>query len=167
LGTLAAPAVAGVALSPPNRSTMPATLASIATAEEIIGLIDQWTVLLEQEKYEEAYSFFEAEPFWSAALIKDIIQAYGDEPANKVTLLNNGTSVDGAGTIGPGNQRKEVVWYSEKRSLEESIGWFDENRGDVWYDLNINGFVSDLTATFNLEKRNGRVYVILQDIHVM
>jgi hypothetical protein len=146
---------------------MPATLVATASNEEIIGLIDQWASLLEQEKYEDAYSFFEAEPFWSAALIKEIVQAYGDEPNSKVTLLNNGTSVDGAGNIGPGKQRKEVEWYSEKRSLEEGIGWFDENRGDVWYDLNINGLVSDLTATFNLEKRDGRVHVILQDIHMM
>ncbi|MFD2717520.1 hypothetical protein ACFST9_02265 [Hymenobacter monticola] len=146
---------------------MPATLASAATSEEVIGLVDQWTVLLEQEKYEEAYAFLEAEPFWSAVLIKEIIQAYGDELKNKVTLLNNGTAVDSAGNIRPAKQRKEVEWYSEKRSLEEGIGWFDENRGDVWYDLNINGFVSDLTATFNLEKRNDRLHVILQDIHVM
>jgi hypothetical protein len=133
---------------------MPATVAATASAEEIIGLIDQWVSLLEQERYDEAYALFDAEPTWSAELIREIIKAYGDEEDNRVTLFNNGTAVDGAGKVAAAKQRKEVDWV-------------DESRGDVWYDLNLNGLVSDLTATFNLEKRGGRVHVILQDIHVM
>jgi len=133
---------------------MPVTLVATASEEEIIGLIDQWTSLLEQERYEDAHALLEAGPDWSAALVKEVIQAYGDEAASQVTLLNNGTGLDGAGNLAPARQRKAVDWYSE-------------DQGEVWYDLNLNGLVSDLTATFNLEKRNGRVHVMLQDVHVM
>jgi hypothetical protein len=146
---------------------MPATLAANATDEDIIGLIDQWVILLEQEKYEEAYLYLDTETFWSAELIRDIIKSYGDEMDNKVTLHNNGTAMDGAGNVEAAKQRKEVVGYSKQRTIEEGIDWFDENRGEVWYDLNINGLVSDLTATFDLERRSGRIHIVLQDIHVM
>jgi hypothetical protein len=146
---------------------MPATVAATASEEEIIGLIDRWVSLLEQERYEEAHAFLEAGPSWSAALIKEIIKAYGDEADNRVTLLNNGTALDGAGNVQAARQRKEVQWHREKRSPEGEPGWVVVSRGDVWYDLNINGLVSDLTATFDLEKRDGEIHVVFQDIHVM
>ncbi|MBF9220666.1 hypothetical protein [Hymenobacter ruricola] len=133
---------------------MSATVAATASDDEIIGLIDQWVSLLEQERYEDAHAFLETDPSWSAEVLKEIIEAYGDEANNRVTLRNNGTALDGAGKVEAARQRKEVSWA-------------DADRGDVWYDLNINGLGSDLTATFNLEKRGERIHLILQDIHVM
>jgi hypothetical protein len=145
---------------------MAQTLTLHCSKEEILDFIDQWVILLAQEKYDEAIAFLDVEPGWTADLIKGIIAENGDSN-DRVTLHNNGTSVDGDGKVLPTTQRKEVEWYSKERSIAEKIGWFDENRGDVWYDLNINGLVSDLTATFDLEKRDGRVHIILHDIHVM
>jgi hypothetical protein len=155
-------------LSSANKNySMPATLAADTSCKEIILFIDQWADLLEQENYEEAWALVDAEPFWTAELLREVIKGHGDEPDAHVTLHNNGTALDGVGNLHPFQQRKEVEWYTKKRSEEEGIGWFDEDRGDVWYDLNINGLGSDLTATFNLEKRKGRLHIILQDIHVM
>jgi hypothetical protein len=146
---------------------MPKTLPINSTDETIVEFIDQWVALLAEEKHDEALNYLEAEPGWTAELIKEIITDYKESPEGRVTIFNNGTSIDGKGKIYSSVQRKEVEWYSEKRNVEEAIGWFDENRGDIWYDLNINGLVSDLTATFDMEKRGDKIHVILHDIHVM
>jgi len=39
--------------------------------------------------------------------------------------------------------------------------------GDIWYDLNIDGYASDLTATFFIQKRTDGLVLVLNDIHVM
>ena len=39
--------------------------------------------------------------------------------------------------------------------------------GVIWYDLNIDGFVTDLTATFDLFETPEGISVQLNDIHVM
>ena len=39
--------------------------------------------------------------------------------------------------------------------------------GEIWYDLNIDGKASDLTAIFKLKSVEGGVTVNLQSIHVM
>jgi len=47
------------------------------------------------------------------------------------------------------------------------VDWWSTGLGQVWYDLNINGKVSDLTATFDLERTNQGLIIKLNDIHVM
>ena len=133
---------------------MSVSLPSDASKEQIIGFIDRWVSLLEQEKYDESLALIAAKPGWTPALIEEVINSYGDADTNRVTFLNNGTALDGAGNVEIALQRKEVEWH-------------DDERGDVWYDLNINGLGSDLTATFDLVRRDGRLHLILQDIHVM
>lgn len=39
--------------------------------------------------------------------------------------------------------------------------------GEIWYDLNLDGFASDLTATFSIVERSDRLEIELNDIHVM
>ena len=39
--------------------------------------------------------------------------------------------------------------------------------GEIWYDLNIDGYVSDLTATFAIHGSSDGLTVALNDIHVM
>ncbi len=134
-------------------------LKSDATNEEIIEFIDKWALLLEIEDYHSAFNFTQHNTSmgWTAEIIKELIKSYGDcEPLQKVTLFNNGLAIDGAGNIHPATQRKEVDWAED-----------DADKGDIWYDLNIDGYVSDLTATFWLEKQNDELIVILNDIHIM
>lgn len=95
-----------------------------------------------------------AESFWCAESLAEVIESYGNGGINEVTLNNDGTSIDGVGKVSLFVQRKEV-------------DWFDDTQGAVWYDLNINGRVSDLTATFNLEKKAGQLLLKLHDIHMM
>jgi hypothetical protein len=132
-------------------------LKSSATDGEILEYIDNWVALLEKEDYHTAFKFTKhiKRQGWTPEFIREVIKSYGDDESSpKVTLSNNGLSIDGAGNIEKATQRKEVTW-------------FDETRGDVWYDLNINGYVSDLTATFDLQKTDTEIHIFLDDIHVM
>lgn len=132
-------------------------LKSDATDEEIIVFMDGWVLLLEKEDYFAAFNFTKhnSSMGWTVELIKDVIKSYGEsESTQKVTLKNNGLSIDGVGNIIPSTQRKSVTWYNNKI-------------GDIWYDLNINGYISDLTATFDLVKTDSEIIVFLNDIHVM
>jgi len=132
-------------------------LKSSANNAEILEFIDQWILLLEKEDYYAAFKMTKHDSAmgWTPELIKEVIKAYGDsEPTQKVTLLNNGLAIDGRGEIEKAVQRKNVIW-------------FDKTKGDIWYDLNIDGYVSDLTATFEIEKKADEILIILDDIHVM
>lgn len=128
-----------------------------ATDEDILEFIDKWASFLEKENYDAAFNFTKQNKSqgWTPELIKEVIKSYGDgETSQTVTLTNIGLAIDGAGNIEKAVQRKEVTW-------------FDATRGYVWYDLNIDNYVSDLTATFDLEKTDSEILVFLDDIHVM
>ena len=82
--------------------------------------------------------------------MRQVIEQYGDaEPGQKVTVEGRWTDI---------SQRKSILPFSRNKS-----GFV----GHVWYDLNINGFVSDLTATFGLRTASGGIVLVLEDIHVM
>jgi hypothetical protein len=87
---------------------------------------------------------------WTPDLIRSVIKDYGNaSPAQRVTLEGKPTDV---------TQRKEVSRWSQNRL--KSIG-------EVWYDLNIDGFASDLTATFWIVSTEKGIALRLNDIHVM
>ncbi|MDJ0367232.1 hypothetical protein QMK33_18950 [Hymenobacter sp. H14-R3] len=135
---------------------MPTTvLPASALDAEIISHLDGWVELLEQQKFAEAMRIIPSQraTWWNADLLAEVIASYGDGPDNRVTLVNNGTALDGAGKLHPARQRKEVSWHGQ--------------RGSVWYDLNINGLVSDLTATFNMVKTAMQLTIKLDDVHIM
>ena len=118
---------------------------------ELIAFIDEWARLMEREDYETAFNFTDhIEPMgWTPALIREVIKAYGDaEPTQKVTVEGFPTDM---------TQQKEV-----SRWPTNQYGFF----GEIWYDLNIDGKASDLTATFGLKWIDNGVTVHLDDIHV-
>src|SRR6267142_4796979 len=120
--------------------------------DELIAFVDEWAALLEREDYEGAFSFTDhiTAMSWSATLIKEVIKSYGDaDPDQKVTVQGVPSGV---------TQRKHV-----KRWPTNAHGCF----GEIWYDLNINGKASDLTALFALKWVDDGVIVCLDDIHVM
>ncbi len=128
-----------------------------ATDSEILDYVDEWALLLENEDYEATFNFTKQNKKrgWTPELIKQVIKSYGDcETTQKVTLFNNGLSIDGVGNIDKGIQSKEV-------------NWFDEKGGYIWYDLNIDNYISDLTATFDFKKTYEEIYVFLNEIYVM
>lgn len=119
---------------------------------ELIAFIDRWAALPEAEDYEAAFAVTDHIPEmrWTPSLVREVIKNYGDaNSSQRVTVEGVPTDI---------TQRKEFArWPSNAH------GCF----GEVWYDLNIDGRASDLTATFALKWTDGGVTVHLNDIHVM
>lgn len=123
-----------------------------ATDEELVRFIDRWAALMELEDYEQAYAFTGHIPEmgWSPTLMRDVIKAYGErDREQKVTLHGKPTDI---------TQRKGISRWP--RNDQREIG-------EIWYDLNIDGYVSDLTATFSIVEHDAGLEVKLNDIHVM
>lgn len=119
---------------------------------DLIAFVDGWASLLEREDYEAAFRYTDHVPAmgWTPALIREVIKAYNEaNPDQRVTVDGISTDI---------TQRKEV-----SRNSITADGYF----GYIWYDLNINGLASDLTATFDLYQADDGVRLRLSDIHVM
>ena len=122
------------------------------TDAELIAFIDRWAALLEREDYVTAFEFTDHVPEmrWTPELVREVLKSYGEaRPDQRVTVDGVPTDI---------SQRKRV-----DRWPTNSNGCF----GEIWYDLNIDGEASDLTATFELKWADGGVTVHLNDIHVM
>lgn len=117
----------------------------------IIELGDGWVRLMEREAYQEAYDFTDHDNNgWSPLSLGQIIKAYDDcLPTQRVTLDGRATDV---------SQRKDVTW--RKKNDYDCVG-------ELWYDLYIDGVLTDLTATFNIMERDGKMWLRLNDVHVM
>jgi hypothetical protein len=123
-----------------------------ASDAAILALVDRWAALLEAGDYRAAFDATEhdAAMGWTPDLIRAVITQYGDaEPGQKVTVVGRPTDI---------TQRKVV-----RRFAPNKRGFV----GHVWYDLNINGLASDLTATFVLRADIRGLILVLDDIHVM
>lgn len=126
-------------------------LAENVTDEEVIAYIDRWAALMAREDYEGAFAFTDHEETgWDADSIRDVVKSYGDaDPGQRVTV---------DGDSNPHAQCKEIDRWPEVVP--------DGRFGLVWYDLNIDGKTSDLTATFFLKRVSGGVVVSLEEIGV-
>lgn len=127
-------------------------LSATATDDDLLEFVDGWVRLLESEDYVGAFHYTAQDPTmrWTPDLIREVIKGYGDrDAAQKVTLDGKPTDV---------SQRKEVMRWPEARP---------GGIGEIWYDLNINGYVSDLTATFAIQESRNGLIVVLEEIHVM
>ena len=130
----------------------PIVLPDDASEEAILSAIDRWVALLEAEQYELAYYSTEQDTSrkWTPDLMRQVISQYGDAVlGQKVTMQGKPTDII---------QRKNVLRFEKNHH-----GFV----GHVSYDLNINGFASDLTATFDLRAVAGGIVLVLDDIHVM
>jgi hypothetical protein len=127
-------------------------LPSTSADDDLIAFVDRWASLLEKEAYSEAYQLTEHDPDmgWTPQLIRNVIKSYGKaSPTQRVTLAGKPTDI---------SQRKEVTRWPQNRL---------KGIGEVWYDLNIDGFASDLTATFWIAATPAGLILRLNDIHVM
>lgn len=129
-----------------------AHLSRSATDDELIRFVDAWVNLLDVEDYQAAFRYTAHVPEmkWTPELLRQVIKSYGEcRPGQKVTAHGEPTDI---------HQRKEVSRWP--RNQRGSIG-------EIWYDLNIDGYVSDLTATFDIEEGPDGLTIRLSDIHVM
>src|SRR5438128_1447468 len=116
---------------------------------ELISFADQWARLMEAEDYEAAFAFTEhiSGMGWTPDLIREVVKAYGDAlPTQRVTLLGEPTDIP---------QCKDVSRHAPNRY---------QYIGEIWYDLNIDGFASDLTAIFRLKTTPAGIVVYLNTI---
>jgi hypothetical protein len=123
-----------------------------ASDADLIAFADRWADHMEEEDYEAAFLHTEHTPEmgWTPDLMRAVIKTYGDaRPSQKVTLKGKPTDI---------SQRKKV--HRHPPNDFNSIGW-------IWYDLNIDGYASDLTATFHFKMVPAGILVFLDDIHVM
>lgn len=123
-----------------------------ATNDDLIRFVDKWAGLMELEDYQSAFNFTAHDPCmgWTPELIREVIKSYDEcRPTQKVTVVGKPTDIP---------QRKEVSRWPQNRY--GSIG-------QIWYDLNIDGLASDLTATFDIRVEATGLTICLQDIHVM
>lgn len=123
-----------------------------ATDEELLRFADQWARLMEAENYVAAFEYTVHDPYmrWTPELIRQVIKSYDEcRPDQRVTVEGKPTDV---------HQRKEVSRWPQSRN--GSIG-------EIWYDLNIDGYASDLTATFSVQDGPDGLTVQLGEIHVM
>jgi hypothetical protein len=123
-----------------------------ATDAALIAFADRWAALLEREDYQAAYAYTDhiSEMGWTPDLMRQVIKSYGD--------AREGQRVTVAGVPSDISQRKEVDRWEANRNGEV---------GEIWYDLNIDGAASDLTATFRIVLVPQGLVIRLNDIHVM
>lgn len=129
-----------------------AHLPKTASDADLISFADDWARLMEAEDYEGAFEFTSHDPsmHWTPSLIEQVIKSYDEcKPSQKVTVTGRPTDVA---------QRKDVLRWPEPRT---------GGIGLIWYDLNIDGFASDLTATFSIQLSPNGLTIQLDDIHVM
>ncbi len=121
-----------------------------ATPADLVALADRWVVLMESEDYDGAHEAIDQLPHWTPELMRSVVKAYGDaDPNQKVTMAAEPTDV---------TQRREVDrWPADAEGVV----------GEIWYDLGIDRFVSDLTATFAIIEKPAGLVIRLSDIHVM
>ncbi len=127
-------------------------LSTSTSDAELIAFVDQWAALLEKKAYSEAFAFTDQAPNngWTAELIQEFIEGYNEAvPGQHFTLEGKPTDI---------SQRKNVRRFPKNRA---------SCIGQVWYDLNINGFASDITATFGVVSVQDGLILQLDDIHVM
>jgi hypothetical protein len=129
-----------------------AHLPRTASDRDLIEFVDHWAELMEREDYVGAFALTDHSPEmgWSPDLLREVVKAYGRAaPDQKVTLAGKPTDI---------TQRKEVSRWKTNRHGEIA---------EIWYDLNIDGLASDLTATFAVVEAKDRLIIRLNDIHVM
>ena len=121
-----------------------------ASDDQILSAVRAWAALLAAEDYDAAFALVECRPHWTPELLHTVIRNYGsidpmrDGSTYRVTPL---VTAEGGPT---------------PRHRVDRLG----DRVSVWFDLPLNGEWSDLTATFDLEPRDEKLSLFLDDIHV-
>ena len=137
---------------PDARRLHPTTLPPDITDEELLAYIDGWVVLLAREDYRAAfnYTYHRREMRMTPALLRDLIKGHGtSDPRQRVTLKGSASQ------------------YSQRRRVSHWTKNSRDGLGDIWYDLNIDGFATDLTATFDLVETEQGIIIRLNDIRTM
>jgi hypothetical protein len=117
-----------------------------ATDAEIIAAAEEWLRLLEREDYDTAAAEIDSPPggVWTAEILRQCVNnhRYSDRNDHRVTLTGVSREEDVAVRVFVRIQCRDVDRWPEPNDGGELH--------DVWYDLYLDGELSDLTATFRL-----------------
>ena len=129
-------------------------LPETATDADIIAAVEDWLRLLERGDYDTAAAEIDSPPggMWTPERLRHCVNY------RRVTLTGVSRDRVVGGRVLVDVQRKEV-----ERSAESNDGG---ELHEVWYDLCIDGFNSDLTATFRLVRVSQGLMLRLYDICV-
>ena len=139
-----------------------------ASDQEILDAVREWVGMLIEERYAHACSFFYRPRHWTPELMRTVIENYGsleswhDGEIFKVTPLEE-AKADPPVHMPP---RHEVNRYQDDPEIDPSE-ISPSYPGYVWFDLPLNGYWSDLTATLDLHVLNNQLVFELEGIHVM
>lgn len=138
-----------------------ARLSADASDEEILAAVRRWCDALAAEDYEGAFAMVLA-PKWTADLLERTVAGYGDpedtEDQHKVTPL-------GSARYRPGDEPVNNPW--PRHEVDRDTGWDGQEHISVWFDLPLDGYWSDLTATFDVDPLENGLVLVLDMIHVM
>lgn len=148
------------------------TLPLEASDQEILDAVREWVGLLIEERYADAYEFlYHDEAPWTPDLIATLIRNYGSTELVRDGEVFKVTPLEEAIVDPPKYMplRQDVHRY--KVAGPGDFAWRDgddENPGGyIWFDLSLNGYASDLTATLDFFEVNNCFVFELKDIHVM
>ena len=133
------------------------------TDDALLNFIDQWATLLEAEEYDRAFAFTEhvVGAKMTPSVLRELVKQHAHHQAatfdNAYGTLDSKRRVTLAGTPTYKTQEKSVDrWPKNARGTV----------GEIWYDLNFDGFVTDVTATFEIQDDGEGLTVALIDIGV-
>jgi hypothetical protein len=133
-----------------------------ATDDAILAAVREWVAALAAGDFVGAYAMTAHEPYyrWSPDLIRDVIAGYGlpepapDGIAHRVTPIETAEE-----DVHP---EHEVTRWNEPRDVDNGRVAI----GEVRFDLPLDGYWSDLTATFEIQQGASNIVLVLNEIHV-
>jgi hypothetical protein len=148
-------------------------LPTTATDDELRRLVVEWSELLAENNFQDAFSMFPSEGDWNAKLLQETIQGYGvPEHDESLAPMLESWEVDELKitTLFDRNDAEDFI----KKAIDvdrENLYGLDPRLylGMIHYnDIRISGFVSDLTARFHIKKvGSDQLTLEFLDIHVM
>ena len=146
------------------------TLPVDADRQSIIGLLEEWTELLAQEKYAEALDLLPPDPDqnWTPELLESDVYGYGLPGCTREEIERDFGSADYKVTSLRDCPDREKILRMLDVSYFTPKGRPDE-LGMVHYEcVPLNGEMSDLTGIFYLKKVSDTAMVLeFHDLHVM
>ncbi len=134
-----------------------------ATDEAIIGFIDDWVTLLEAEDYEAAFAF-------TAHSVGNKLTATTFRDHIKQQAFFHSQSFDPA--YGELNAQCRVTLHgvpTHMSQIKDLERWPKNVRGqvgEIWYNLNFDGFVTEYTALFEILDDGNGLTIALTDMGV-
>lgn len=134
-----------------------------ATDDSLLDFVDQWAALLEAEEYDRAFAFTEhiAGAKMTPTVLRELVKQHAHNQAANFD--------DAYGTL---DSKRRVTlegtptFQTQEKSVER---WPKDARGtvgEIWYGVNFDGFVTDATATFEIQDDGDGLTIALIDIGV-